>query len=85
MTLVGNGDEDFRQKDLVGGNEETEKEGLNTMFMYEDRLAVKGKRRKNIERKYQDRDDDFVFEKRVKKPRRNKINYYDYNSDEGYS
>lgn len=61
------------------GNEDTD-----LTAYYVKNQTSKDKRRKNIERRKHD-SDDYIYERPVKKPRRNKIRRYDYyNTDEEY-
>ena len=68
----------------VSGKEEdlsrqTDDYGKDEQSMYHDSYTQpKERRRKNIQRKQSDRFDDYVKEKRVRKPRNNKVKYYDY-------
>lgn len=85
MSCAGNGEADLTAQ--TGGNlgeETTEGKEVPSMYYYAENQTGKDKRRKNIERRKYD-SYDYIYERPVKKPRRNKIRRYDYyNTDEEY-
>lgn len=65
-------------EEMQGVNSEENTNGKGEQIYYPDSNTKKDVRRKKMDRKRQDRFDDYIVEKRVRRPRKKNVRYHEY-------